>query len=80
MFIDTTPVSKWLVLSKGFKTYEVCPRCQSDSVVYFKVRSPGYAGFLSRCDSCSKELPIRMKAVSSAHDKSPRQSDFAINH
>ncbi len=62
MLIDTTPVSRWYVLSKGFKVYEACPKCQSSQVQYFKVREPGFAGIKSQCADCNKEMPVRMKA------------------
>ncbi len=64
MVMDLDPVSRWYVLSKGFKTYNSCPKCESENIKYNKVRSFGYAGIASQCLDCKKMLPMRFKAVS----------------
>ncbi len=62
MIYDLAPVSRWYVLSQGFKVYENCSECRSEAISYHKARVPGHRGILARCQNCSKQFPVRFKA------------------
>lgn len=73
MLIDTNPVSKWYVFHRGFRLSHECRNCQSE-LTHFKAFEKNSSGFLSRCESCGKEI-VRLRV----HNKAPFNGDSAIN-
>ena len=63
MLMDLDPVSRWYVMSKGFKTYLSCTKCHSERIQYNKVRSLGHYGIASQCLDCKRLMPIRFKPL-----------------
>ena len=69
MIFDSAPVSSWYVLNQGFKVYEKCSGCSSESILYHKARIQGHFGILARCQDCHKEFPIRFKSTQPVQNK-----------
>lgn len=75
MLIDTQKVSPWLLLHRGFRLTKDCRNCGNENS-HYKAYDKYSSGFLTRCESCGKEI-VRMK--SRVNDEAPLYGDTAIN-
>lgn len=61
MLVDTTAVSRWYAIHKGFRISEVCYGCKGENLLHHKVKEGKFEGILSRCSDCEKIMPVRMR-------------------
>ena len=76
MLIDTQKVSPWYVFHRGFRLTKYCRNCGSENS-HYKAAEKDYSGFLSKCESCGKEI---VKLKSTINYKAPFNSNSPINH
>jgi transcription elongation factor Elf1 len=77
MLKDMRQVSRWYVLNQNFKIYSSCSACESENILYYKVRTSTHSGFAPECGNCGKEFPVRMR--STLNHKAPFQRNFSID-